>query len=589
MNSHLLLDAEGHIIFSDTSFETWSGYTVAELKGKPLQDNLSPKYAKQITNFLNEPQFTKNLNLPRVPLFGKEGIIWVEIAITHLPPQQGSSNQAMVSIRYAQGEAHADINEITKAHALFFAGHPFGVLHLNSEGKVTKANAQIKTDSGYELADLQQAPLTDFISAKYRWQVLKEFAKASLKGKASTFDIQMLTKSKQLLDVNFTIVPVIYHGETLEMYLVIKNIAQRIALQQKLNKLSIVADKASDGIAILDSEFNIEFVNNGFIQMSGYTESETIGRRMGALLKIKNYDYALSLKVIEELGKGTFIEEEIECIKKDGSSYWNLVKLTPIMNALGQMEMCITIHTDITEKKKAEMELRLLAEDLYRQNKELHQFAYIVSHNMRSPVANIVGLANLLELFKDDPETQTQTLKELSKSVNNLDMVIKDLSYILTINNANKELLKEPVNFQDLLQQVLIDLQPQIIVTDADIMIPPKALILRTNRAYIHSIFYNLISNAIKYRSHQTPYIKIDFYPTEEHMVIYIADNGKGIDLKKHSHDLFKPYKRFDFKVEGKGLGLFLVKSHVEALGGHLNLKSEVNKGSTFYIKLPYA
>jgi len=588
MNSHLLLDAEGHITFLDPSFETWSGYTVAELEGKRLQDNLSPKYAQQISSFLKQPQLNHNLNLARVPLFGKEGIIWVEIVLTHMPQQENIPNRAMVSIRYAQGEAHNDINEITKAHALFFAAHPFGILHLNSEGKVTNINPQINIDSGYNLADLQHKPLTGLISAQYRWQVLREFTKASLQGKASTFDIQVLIKNKQLLDVNFTIIPVVYHGETVEMYLVVKNIAERIALQKSLKKLSIVADKASNGIAILNSDFVIDFVNNGFSQMCGYEESEIMGQRIGDLLRVKNYDYTVSLKVIEELSNGNFIEEEVECYKKDGSIFWNLVKLTPIMNADGQMEMCITIHTDVTEKKKAEMELRLLADDLYRQNKELHQFAYIVSHNMRSPVANIVGLANLLELFKDDPETQTQTLQELKKSVNNLDMVIKDLSYILTINNANKELLKEPVNFQDLLQQVLIDLQPQILVTDADIMIPAKALMLRTNRAYIHSIFYNLISNAIKYRSHQTPYIKIDFYPTEEHMVIYVADNGKGIDLKKHSHDLFKPYKRFDFKVEGKGLGLFLVKSHVEALGGHLTLKSELNKGSTFYIKLPY-
>jgi signal transduction histidine kinase len=289
-----------------------------------------------------------------------------------------------------------------------------------------------------------------------------------------------------------------------------------------------------------------------------------------------------------DLSNGIPMELELLCTKKDGASYWNLLKLTPIMSEQGHMEMCIIIHADISEKKKTEMELRLLADDLYRQNKELHQFAYIVSHNMRSPVANIVGLANLMELFKDDPETQSQTLKELAKSVNNLDTVIKDLSYILTVNNASKELLKEPVNLQDLLQQVLIDLQPQILMTDADIKVPAKVLVLRTNRAYLHSIFYNLINNALKYKSHQTPYIKIDFYLTEEHTVIYVADNGKGIDLNKHANELFKPYKRFDFKVEGKGLGLFLVKSHIEALGGQLTVKSELLKGSTFYLRIPF-
>ena len=588
MNSHLLLDAEGHITFIDNSFEKWSGYTVTELEGKLLQDNLSPKYARQVTIFLKQPHSRENLNLARVPLFSKEGIIWVEIVLTHLPQSADSSNRAMVSMRYAQGEAHNDINEITKAHALFFAAHPFGIIHLNSDGKVTNINPQIKVDSGFNLIDLQHTALTEFISAEYRWQVLREFLRAGVNGKASTFDIQIITKSKEKLDVNFTIIPVVYYGETLEVYLVVKNIAQRITLQNNLKKLSIVADKASDGIAILDREFNIDFVNNSFCKMCGYAESEIIGQRSGVLLKVKNYDHTLFVKVSEQLSKGNFIEEEVECHKKDGSVFWDLVKLTPIMNAQGHMEMCITIHTDITEKKKAEMELRLLADDLYRQNKELHQFAYIVSHNMRSPVANIVGLANLLELFKDDPETQSQTLHELNKSVNNLDTVIKDLSYILTVNNANKELRKEPVNFQDLLQQVLIDLQPQVLSSDADITVPAKPLMLNTNRAYIHSIFYNLISNSIKYRSHQIPFIKIDFYSTEEHMVIYVADNGKGIDLKKHAQDLFKPYKRFDFKVEGKGLGLFLVKSHVEALGGQLTLKSELNKGSTFYIKLPY-
>jgi PAS domain S-box-containing protein len=584
MNFHLLLDAEGRFIFTNNSFQEWSDYEVHELNDKLLQDHLSPGYSAQVTQFLTNPQQHSSLNIARVPFFVKNNIKWVEMVLSHIP----ASAQVMVSVRDIDKQSLDEIGEVIKAHSTFFAGHPFGVVHLSIEGKATQVNKQAQSDLGYTLHSLQQQPIIELIVSKCRPQVLRQFVKARNLGKSSAFDIKVLTSMHQALDVNLTIVPVVYHNETLEVYVVIKNISERIALQKNLKKLSLVADKITNGVMVLNKNFEIEFINDGFTLMSGYTKEHAIGRELNQVLNMAEDGPTRAEQAKEDLTNGISLELELLCRKKDGANYWNLVKLTPIMNEQNQMEMCITIHNDITEKKKAEMELRLLADDLYRQNKELHQFAYIVSHNMRSPVANIVGLANLMDLFKDDPETQSQTLKELSKSVNNLDTVIKDLSYILTVNNASKELLKEPVNFQDLLQQALIDLQPQILLTDAQIHVPAKPLILRTNRAYLHSIFYNLINNSIKYRSHQIPYIKIDFYLTDEHTVIYVADNGKGIDLNKHGHELFKPYKRFDFKVEGKGLGLFLVKSHIEALGGHLTVKSELLKGSTFYVKLPF-
>ncbi|WP_345951055.1 MULTISPECIES: PAS domain-containing protein [unclassified Mucilaginibacter] len=589
MNFHLLLDAEGRIAFFNNSFQAWSGYHLSELQQKPIQNYLLPTYAQLVNNFLSEPYFQDSLNLPRIAFFCKDAVKWAGMVLTCLPQQGNNSHTIMISLSDVTKQAQQEMDEVKQTHASFFEGHPFGVLRLNNDGEVTNINPQLYADAGYNLAVLQQTAFVNFVLTKYRQRVLREYVNTTKFGKGSTFDIQILTAQQQPLDVNLTMIPVIYHGKTIETYLVVKNIAERIALQQNLKKLSLVADKATNGVAVLDKNFEIELINDGFTQMSGYTRMDAIGKGLGELLKMDETDTEVAKVARQKMANGLPLEGEVLCYKKDGTSYWNLLRLAPVLNEEGEMEMCITIHSDITEKRKTEMELRLLADDLYRQNKELHQFAYIVSHNLRSPVANIVGLINLMELFKDDSETLNQTLKELSKSASNLDTVIKDLSYILTVNNASKELLKEPVNLQDTLQQVLIDLQPQILMTDADVKIPVKPVVMRTNRAYLHSIFYNLISNAIKYKSHQTPYIKIDYYLTDEHTVIYVADNGKGIDLNKHGHELFKPYKRFDFKVEGKGLGLFLVKSHIEALGGHLTVKSEVKKGSTFYMKIPFA
>ena len=586
---NLLLDAEGRFIYTSKPFEDWVGHGFEELKGKYIKDYIRSAHLREFDVFLKRKQEGDSFELNRAVFPSTDGSFkWTDIAFDFIPAN-ANALQLMVSVHLIDERNSAEIELITNTHSAFFARHPHGVMHLDRQGRVANINPQIQADSGYDLFFLQQVNLLTLVLPKYKFEVLRRFIDATKNGAASTFDIQVVTARHQPLHVNFTVVPVMHRGVTLEIYLEIKNIAQHIALQQDLKKLSLVADKATNGVAVLDKNFEIELINDGFTKMSGYTRNDAIGKTLGSLLFLEPDISEATQKAQEDILKGIVLENEAMCYKKDGTVYWNLLKLTPIMNELGQMEMCITVHTDITEKKKTEMELRLLADDLYRQNKELHQFAYIVSHNMRSPVANIVGLANLLELFKDDPETQTQTLKELTKSVNNLDTVIKDLSYILTVNNASKELLKEPVIIQDLLQQVLVDMQPQILMTDADITIPVKPLVMRTNRAYIYSIFYNLISNAIKYKSHLRPFIKIDFYMTEEHTVIYVADNGKGINLEKHAHDLFKPYKRFDFKVEGKGLGLFLVKSHVEALGGSLTVKSEVNKGSTFYIKIPFA
>jgi PAS domain S-box-containing protein len=587
MNHHLLLDAEGYFLYFNSSFQTWFGHELTGVRANKLQEYLTPTFAASVTEFLNHKPDTDYLTLPRVAFITHEKIKWTELVLSLV--QYESSARVMVSVRDVQQQAEAEQEKIKTSHASFFARHPFGIIKFSLNGQVTHINLQVQTDTGYTLQQLQQINLLNVIYPQYLRQVARGYINAVKHGRSSTCDLQILTSVHQKLDVNFTWVPVIYHDQVMEVYLEARNIAERIALQQNLKKLSLVADKATNGVVVLDSSFKIELINDGFTRMTGFTRQDAIGRRIGQLLLMAEDDTPVAEKARQDMLRGQTIEHEVLCHKKDGTSYWNLLKLTPIMNEQGQMEMCITIHTDITEKKKAETELRLLADDLYRQNKELHQFAYIVSHNMRSPVANIVGLTNLMEVFKDDAETQSQTLRELSKAVNNLDTVIKDLSYILTVNNASKELLKEPVILQDLLQQVLIDLQPQIISTDADIQLPAKALVMRTNRAYLHSIFYNLISNGIKYKSHFKPYIKIDYYLTPEHIVIYVADNGKGIDLNKHGHDLFKPYKRFDFKVEGKGLGLFLVKSHVEALGGHLDVKSEVAKGTTFYLKVPFS
>lgn len=239
---------------------------------------------------------------------------------------------------------------------------------------------------------------------------------------------------------------------------------------------------------------------------------------------------------------------------------------------------------NVTEQKNAQLEREKITADLMQRNKDLEQFAYIVSHNLRMPVANITGLSNLLHDADHTDHDKERILKALSTSVQNLDKVILDLNHILQVNNDLNE-AKETVSLPLLVKQIRQSIDAKQVIIKCDFK-PVNKLI--TIKSYLHSIFQNLIVNSIKFkRAGIDPMININSSVVDGHAIIIFKDNGKGIDLHKHGEHIFGIYKRFDQSVEGKGLGLFMVKMQVERLGGTITVQSQLNVGTEYTIKLP--
>jgi signal transduction histidine kinase len=241
---------------------------------------------------------------------------------------------------------------------------------------------------------------------------------------------------------------------------------------------------------------------------------------------------------------------------------------------------------DITEYKSTQLERDRITSDLIQRNKDLEQFTYIVSHNLRAPAANITGL---LSLLKSSSTADTALIDALLASSKVLDQIIHDLNTTLQITHHIDE-KKELVSLPDITRQVKRSLSE--LMTHNSVVINEEfhagSQTIHTIRDYLYSIFYNLIQNSVKYRREdQAPSITITSSRHKDHVVLSFKDNGKGIDLDKYSDRVFGLYKRFDFSTEGKGLGLFMVKSQVEALGGEISVKSEVGQGTEFVIKLP--
>ena len=247
---------------------------------------------------------------------------------------------------------------------------------------------------------------------------------------------------------------------------------------------------------------------------------------------------------------------------------------------------------DITLSKEQELKLEQnskertrLLNDLLVRNKSLEQFAYIVSHNLRAPVANILGIAGIMADTRLSTEEKDLLNGGIIESVQKLEIVVRDLNQILEVKKEHEE-LKETVHFSTFVNDIKISIK-HIIADDVHISCDFTAVNeLFTIRSYMYSIFYNLILNSIKYRRQQIPcIIAINSQVANNCVIISFADNGMGIDLTLRRDDVFGLYKRFHTNIEGKGMGLFMVKTQVEAIGGRISLDSEINKGTTFKIE----
>jgi signal transduction histidine kinase len=246
------------------------------------------------------------------------------------------------------------------------------------------------------------------------------------------------------------------------------------------------------------------------------------------------------------------------------------------------------IFFDITEIKKLESQKDSLVNELSKRNQSLSQFNKIISHNLRAPVANMIGILQLLDIMESDSEDYKNMQSELRHLAHGIDHIIKDLNGALSHTTEIKESKQKVVlektleAVRELLHHQIKEVQPQIEINTED------APYVFAYPAYLHSIFYNLLSNAIKYRNPNRKLIITLSSSIKENMVmIKFKDNGKGLDLSKNKEKFFGLYRRFHKEIEGKGLGLFITKQQVEFMGGDIFADGSEDNGVEFTILLP--
>ena len=297
---------------------------------------------------------------------------------------------------------------------------------------------------------------------------------------------------------------------------------------------------------------------------------------------------AVVRKSVKDARAGMDLSYEVSYPDHNGYEKWYYAHFHPVWSPEKNILGVIMSLRDITERKMSELQEKKITSELIQRNKDLEQFAYIISHNLRAPVANIIGISDALSDDTFDEDEKVIFMDGLHDSAKKLDNVITDLNRILQLKNGVNE-NKEKVQFSHLVNDIKFSIggiggndmfQVKCDFTEIDEMI--------TLKSYMHSIFYNLISNSLKYKKPDlAPVVEITSRKYGNTIELIFKDNGIGIDMVKNGDLVFGLYKRFNQHVaEGKGMGLFMVKTQVETIGGKISVKSEVNEGTEFRIEL---
>ncbi len=339
----------------------------------------------------------------------------------------------------------------------------------------------------------------------------------------------------------------------------------------------IVADHVSAMLAYWDKDTICRFANTAYLEWFGKKREDMINKM--SIKELLGPLYELNLPYISEVLKGrpqTF-EREIPIPGGKGTRHSLANYFPDIVD--GEVQGFFVHVADITS-------IKLLEEKLNAKNKQLLNFANTVSHNLKSYAGNFASILDLYENARDEKEKKLMFgyLKQVSKAFSS---TVTNLTEVVDVQNQ-ATLKYHAINLYKCIETVCQILKLQIENSGAIILNTVRRdVTINANRGYLESIILNLLTNAIKYRHpNRRPVIEIDCYSNMDEWIIKVKDNGLGIDLQKYKSQLFGAFKTFHGNADAKGVGLYITKFQVEAMGGHIDVESQEMKGSTFVIGL---
>lgn len=365
-------------------------------------------------------------------------------------------------------------------------------------------------------------------------------------------------------------------------------------LQRSSNRLQAIMDNTTAVIYLKDQEGRYLLLNHQFEKVFNTSREQLIGKTDYDLFPREMADQyrANDLKVLES---DRALEMDEEAPQADGLHTYISTKF-PLRDASGKIYAMCGISTDITERKRAEMELQAAKEEAERANQAKSEFLSRTSHELRTPMNSILGFGQLLAMDELEPE-QKESAQQIVTSGRHLLALIDEVLDIARIESGQMETVLESVDVSQVMNECITLVRP--LAARRDIVLPPsqpgRALMdggcfVVADRQRFKQVLLNLLSNAIKFNREGGEIMFGSENAPQNRLRIWVRDTGSGIS-PEDAAQLFTPFKRLQSAgaVEGTGLGLSLSKNLIEAMEGRMGLESTPGDGSTFWIELPQA
>ena len=372
--------------------------------------------------------------------------------------------------------------------------------------------------------------------------------------------------------------------------------ARTVELRKSEERYGRIIETANEGILVVDDRATITFANRQFLKMTGYRRDEVLGRDFAHFMPVEEFaDHARRLKTRKE---GKAEQYEVRICSKNGSLITLQLSATPIFDEEHRFQGSFGMCTDITASKRIKDELadlnRALEErvtrrtaDLQRLNGELASFCYSISHELRAPIARLLGFSGMLleTAGSTGPEELSFVAKRIGVASLKLRSVIDSLLLMNRLSRA--EIRLEPVNLSELADEKLRELLEELPGRKIEATIAP-ALMVRGDRNMLSVCMQQLLGNAVKYTSREAAArVELDLQMLAGERVFFLRDNGAGFN-PSFAEKLFEPFCRLhsDDEFEGSGMGLPTVQRIVERHGGRIWAESQEGRGATFYFTL---
>ena len=472
-----------------------------------------------------------------------------------------------------------------------------GISVLNNEGKIiyqSPSNAQVL---GYSDEEIRNHNFFDFIhpeDLESAHQLYSEIYAAP--GKFLMTEIRYRQNDGSYINLELEIINLLHEDTIGGMVVNFRDITESenqkkllLRNQSMLNTAQSIAKIGSyeinlieDSIQVSDELFEIHGVkreditnmNEYYLELMQFVHPEDLER--------------ISLETEEGIATGKGYKVEYRIITNDKELKYLKSKATVEFTEQLKLKKIVGTTQDITESKKREELIQEISDNLKKKNQEFETFAYVTSHNLRSPLSNLKGLCSILD-EEGISEPNKLIIKKIKPLLDQLDSSLIEIEKsISSINNTSRKFTD--LGFKQVFNEVALELEHIISSSEAEIDTDFNSVSHITYpKSHLLNIFHNMISNAIKYQKPgRKPKLYIKTKRLGNEIDIDFKDNGLGIDLVKHKKDLFNMCCRFhkDYNIEGKGLGLYIVKEQVEQLNGTIKVESKVDKGTTFTIKL---